>query len=132
MFHGVAVASRPDFTYCWVLALIIVSRIVWGEPDGLTLNVPGATRPSIRRWSAPIWVAGSTAHAGTDSEASGVFSAAARRSSAETHRLFPSKSTQLALEIIVKIPGVTLLVLTSVVSSSCSPSGVTTLPTRLW
>src|SRR5271170_5128113 len=114
MFIAVAVSSRPDFTYCWVLALISVSRIVWDEPDGLTLNVPGAIRPSIRRWSAPIRVAGSTAHAGTDSEASGVFSAAVRRSSAETHRLSPSRSTQLALEIIVKIPGVTSLVLTKV------------------
>src|ERR1700759_5735582 len=98
MYLTVSKPRRPDFTDCWVLALMIVSRIVWVGPAGLTLNVPGAIRPSIRRWSAPIRVAGSTAHAGTDSEASGVLSAAARRSSAETHRLSPSRSTQLALE----------------------------------
>jgi hypothetical protein len=82
MFIAVAVSSRPDLTYCTALALISDSRMVCGDADGLTLNVPGAIRPSRRRWSAPIAVIGSMAQAGTASLAGAVFSAAVRRSAA--------------------------------------------------
>ena len=37
--------------YCSALALISVDRISSGDADGLTFQVPGAIRPSIRRWS---------------------------------------------------------------------------------
>src|SRR6185312_5125766 len=112
MFIAVAVSCKPDFMYSSALELISVDTISSGDADGLMFHVPGAIRPSIRRWSLPIAVTDGTAQGGTKSEGSRVFSAAARRSASDTQCLSPSSSTQLALAIIVKMPGVVALVLT--------------------
>src|SRR5580693_3741021 len=79
MFIAVAVSCNPDFMYSSALERIRVDTVSSGDADGLTFHVPGAIRPSIRRWSLPIVVADGTAQGGTKSEGNAVFSAAARK-----------------------------------------------------
>src|ERR1700735_5449133 len=113
MFMAVALSCRPNFRYSSELELISVDKISSGDADGLMFHVPGAIRPSIRRWSEPIAVTEGTAQGGTKSEGKAALSAAARKSAFATQCLLPSSSTQLASAIIVKMPGVLALVLTS-------------------
>src|ERR1700730_6950407 len=104
--------------YSTAPALIRLVRMLSADDEGSMLKVPGAMRPSIRRWSLASSVTGSTAHGGTANTVGGPSDAAARRSSTETQRLLPSRSTQVAREINEKMPGLNALVFMSVGSSS--------------
>ena len=100
------------------------------DADGSTFQVPGAIRPSSRRWSDP---SASTAlgrplrhRQRRGAQARGGVADRRPRRTARS----PSRSTHVAFEISVKMPSVTALVLTSRMSSSWRPSGITSLPTR--
>src|ERR1700736_4418429 len=130
MFIDFAVSSSPPWAYWVALVAISVDRMSWGAADGSMFQVPGAISPSSRRWSLPNALTALTAQSGTDSTDGAAVPAAFFRSSTDTQWRSPSRSTQVAREIRLKMPSVTALVLTSSTSSSWRPSGITSLPTR--
>src|ERR1700739_967700 len=79
--------TTPDLTYSAARALTRFAKMLSADAEGSTLKVPGAIRPSSRRWSLPNSVTGSIAQAGTDNTAGALLLAAARRSSTDTQRL---------------------------------------------
>ena len=132
MFIDLAVSEQPALRVLsrrWRRSS--VDRMSCGDADGSTFHEPGAISPSSLRWSSPMRLTGLVAQSGTDNSAERLqLPAALRRSSADTQCRSPSRSTQVALEIRLKMPSVTSLVLTSWMSSSWRPSGITSLPTR--
>ncbi len=114
MFSAVAVSSSPPCSYCVALAEISVDRM--SSAVRRRVDVPGARRdqafePAVVR-SHPVDGCGRPLrHA--EQPAALTAPAVLRRSSADTHRRSPSRSTHVAFEISVRMPSVTALVFTS-------------------
>src|SRR3954451_20846001 len=104
-------SSSPSCSYCRLLPATRVDRMSCADADGSTFHVPGAISPSMRRWSLPRPLIGSSAHAGVGRADVSSEPAACLRSSALTHCLASLSCTHVASEIRLNTPWVTSLVL---------------------
>ena len=99
------------------------------EADGSTLKLPGAIRPSIRRWSLPSSVDRlNRPGRHRQRRRRALFRRRAQVSRGDAARDCRPDPRSWHGRSSVRIPGVTALVFMSVVSSSWRPSGMTSLP----